>query len=99
MRKAEKNFKHMYSIKNVLPCMTILRNTHSIELSAEDVNSCDEDIVKPVGNPFIKKYHHFTYDGIGVLKCRYIKGEGVYVTERTKQQNGMSLDSAFDTKF
>ena len=64
---------------------------HSIELSADDVNSCDEDIVKPVGQPFIKKYHHFTYDGIGVMKCRYIKGEGAYVTEKTKQQSGMPI--------
>ena len=85
----------MYSIKDVLPCMKVLRNTHSIELSAADVNSCDEDIVKPVGNGFIKKYHNFTYGGIGVLKCRYIKGEGDYVIHRTKQMNGTSICCSF----
>jgi hypothetical protein len=88
VRKAEKNYKHMYSITDVLPCMNILKNTHSIQLSAEDVEACDEDIVKPVGKPFIKKYHHFAYQSVGVLKCKHIKGEGEYVIEKTKQMTG-----------
>src|ERR1700744_6436572 len=70
VRKAEKNWKHMYSIKNVLPCMSVLKNTTSIELSANEVNDADEDIVKPVGKGFVRQFHHFKYAGEGVVLCQ-----------------------------
>ena len=79
----------MYSIKNVLPCMSVLKNTTSIELSAKEVNDNDEDIVKPVGKGFVRQFHHFKYAGPGVVLCQYIKGRGNYVTKEMRQLNGM----------
>ena len=79
----------MYSIKNVLPCMSVLKNTTSIELSAKEVNDADEDIVKPVGKGFVRQFHHFKYAGPGVVLCQYIKGKGVSVRKEMSQSKGM----------
>lgn len=80
----------MYSIKNVLPCMNVLKNTTSIELSANEVNDSDEDIVKPVGKGFVRQFHHFKYAGEGVVLCQYIKGQGTYARKEMNRVNGMN---------
>jgi len=89
VRKAEADWAHMYSIANIIPCMKNLKNTTSKILTAEQICLADEDIVKPVGPGFIKKYHHFTYLGPGVLSCKYIKGQGEYRREEMRQAKGI----------
>ena len=85
VRKAEANFKHMYSIKNVLPCMEVLKNTTSVVLTSDEITACDEPIATPVNGAFIKLYHHFAYDSPGVLKCKKIKGQGEYQIHRIRR--------------
>jgi hypothetical protein len=75
----------MFNISNIIPCMANLSRTQSIELSYDDIVSCDEGPVKPAGECFIKKYHHFIYDGPGVVKCKYIKDVGDYDMHKMKR--------------
>lgn len=84
------NFKHMSSIQDIIPCIDKLSNTETVVLTYETIQSNDEDPVSSCRAPFIKKYHHFTYPRIGVVKCKYIKGQGEYKEELMKQvQKGM----------
>jgi hypothetical protein len=66
-----------------------LSNTTTILLEAAQIDACDEDAVTPVGPAFIKKYHHFSYAGPGVLTCRYIKGVDPAVRHTMKQGTGI----------
>jgi hypothetical protein len=81
----------MRNYLSIIDCMQNLSNTESIHLSAETIQECDEDIVKPTGKGFIKQYHHFTYVSAGVLKCQYIRGKGEYQQHTLQQQKGMIL--------
>lgn len=86
MRSHEANYSHdMFNISNIIPCMVNLTRTQSIELSYDEIVNCDEGLVKPVGDCFIKKYHHFVYDGPGVVKCKYMKGDANYVIHKMKR--------------
>ena len=76
----------MFSIKDILPCIQVLSNTVTVELTRDQINACDESAVSACGGPFIKKYHHFTYPRPGVVHCKYMKGKGEYKEELMKQQ-------------
>lgn len=91
MRYHEANYAHMFSIANIIPCMSNLKRTKSIEVTYDEIQKCDELAVKAVKECFIKKYHHFVYDGPGRLKCKYVKGRGEYMTHQIKRA-GMLLD-------
>ena len=64
-----------------------------VEFEARQIDACDEENVTPVGKPFIKKYHHFSYGGAGVVNCRYVKGVGDFVRHTMVQGAGTALDS------
>jgi hypothetical protein len=68
-----------------------LSHTITVLLEAAQIDACDEDNVQPVGPAFIRKYHHFSYAGAGVLNCRYIKGVGPAVRHTMKQGGGMHI--------
>lgn len=72
--------------------MSVLKNTTSIELTAAEVNNCDEDVVKPVGKGFVRQFHHFKYAGPGVVLCQYVKGRGAYIRKEMTQSNGIRTD-------
>ena len=59
--------------------------------TGEEIKYCDEDIVKPEGAAFIKKYYHFTYLSTGVVACKCIKGRGAYTTHVMKKSRGMLI--------
>lgn len=84
----------MFSIANIIPCMSNLKRTQSIELTYDEIEQCDELPVKAVGGCFIKQYHHFVYDGPGRVKCKYMKGHGEYIVHQMKR-TGM-LNSLFN---
>ena len=63
-------------------------NTIPVLLEGREITACDEEDVTPVGKGFIRSYHHFTYERPGVVRCRYIKGVGPYITHRMKQGGG-----------
>jgi len=86
VRQHEANFLHMSSIVDIIPCMKSLRNTETRVLTSEDICKNDEKIVKPVGESFIKRYHHFTYPAPGVVNCRYVKGKGDYFKHEMRQE-------------
>lgn len=88
VRAHEANFEPMRNYLSIIACMSNISNTESIHLSAELIQECDEDIVKPTGKGFIKQYHHFTYVSAGVIKCQYIRGQGDYKQHTLKQQVG-----------
>jgi len=88
VRSAEGNYKHMHSVLNIIPCIKVLSNTETIVVSYDEIQACDEPSVSAVGGPWIKKYHHMVYVRPGVVKCSYIKGDGVYKEERMKQSAG-----------
>ena len=88
VRIAESDWQKMFSMETIIPCMKSLKNTTSIQLTAEEIRDNDEDVVKPIGAAWIKKYHHFTYEEKGVLNCKYIRGEGAYKREKMKQVKG-----------
>ena len=66
-----------------------LSNTTTVLLEAAQIDDCDEDIVRPVGKGFIRKYHHFSYAGAGVVLCRYIRGVGPAVRHTMAQGAGI----------
>lgn len=76
----------MSSITDILPCIQVLSNTVTVELTYDAINACDEPAVSPCHGPFIKKYHHFTYPRPGVVQCKYMKGNGEYQEEIMRQQ-------------
>lgn len=88
---AEANFVHMKSADDIIPCMTKIKNTTAFQLTAEEIKACDEDVVKPVGQGFIKKYHHFSYEKSGEVKCQYIRGEGSYVKHKMRKLDGIKI--------
>jgi hypothetical protein len=88
VRKHEADYEPMRNYLSIIACMQNISNTESIYLSAERIQECDEDIVKPTGKGFIKQYHHFTYVSAGVLKCQYIRGQGEYKQHTLKQHVG-----------
>jgi hypothetical protein len=96
VKEAEGNFKHMYSIQEIIPCIKNLSNTETIILAYETIQSMDEPAVTPCRAPFIKKYHHFTYPRPGVVHCKYMKGTGQYQEELMKQvqEKGIFTHSA-----
>jgi hypothetical protein len=81
----------MKDVKSITPCMKKLKNTTAYILTPEQIEVCDEDIAKPKGKGFIKKYHHFSYGKPGVINCQFIRGEGPYQTHRIIQLDGMNL--------
>lgn len=93
MRKAEGDFQHMKNVDDIIPCMQKIKNTTAIKLTSQEIQDCDEDVVKPEGPGFIKKYHHFAYENPGQLKCQYIRGVGDYQIHRTKQLAGTEVIS------
>lgn len=82
----------MYDISDVMPCVKDLKGEHSIELTAEEIDKCDEKEAKAKGKSFIKKYHHFKYDGAGRLLCKYKKGEGEYILHEIVRAQGSKED-------
>lgn len=66
-----------------------LSNTTTVLLEAAQIDACDEETVKPVGAGFIRKYHHFSYGGVGVVLCRYIRGEDPVVRHTMTQGAGI----------
>lgn len=83
----------MYDINDIIPCFKVLSNTTSIKLSHEVINNCDEPVVRPTRSDcFIKKYHHYTYESIGVVNCKYIKGLGEYTTHTMKRVAGKEVN-------
>ena len=65
-----------------------LSNMVTTILEPEQIDACDEDGVKSVGKGFIRRYHHFTYRGAGIIACRYIKGVGAYAVHKMNQGAG-----------
>jgi hypothetical protein len=93
VRAHEANYVPMRNYLSIIACMSNVSNTESIHLTAERIQECDEDIVKPTGKGFIKQYHHFTYVSAGVIKCQYIRGQGDYKQHTLNQQIGMVSES------
>lgn len=91
VREAESNFQHMKDVQSITPCMKKLKNTTSYTLTPEEIEACDEDVAKPKGKGWIKKYHHFSYDKPGVINCQYVRGVGAYQTNRIVQLEGVSV--------
>lgn len=85
MTAAEKDYVHMYSIQDIIPCLKNLKNTFTMELDHETINANDEGVVKPIGECFIKKYFHFQYVDVGVVRCKYMKGDGEYTTHSMRR--------------
>jgi hypothetical protein len=80
VREAEGNYNAMVTAADVIRTVQgKICNMMLVEFDARQIDACDEDNVKPVGKGFIKKFHHFSYAGVGVVNCRYIKGVGPYV--------------------
>lgn len=67
VRKAENNFQHMFNISNIINEIQKLSRTDVVILTHEIITECEEPPRKPVGGPFIKKYHHFAYSARNVL--------------------------------
>src|SRR5688572_5897978 len=82
----EADFNHLSSISDILPCFNELKNTKPHELMPEEIRKCDEALVKPVGQAFIKLYHHFTYVSPGVVNCKIPNGEESYQRHEMKQE-------------
>ena len=57
----------MKNISSLIPCFKNIQRTQSILLTAEEIEAADEPIVKPMGKGYITKYHHFAYDGEGIV--------------------------------
>ena len=92
VREAEGNYNPMVTANDVIQAVGArLSHTTAVLLEAAQIDACDEENVRPVGPAFIKKYHHFSYAGPGVLSCRYIKGAGAAVRHTMKQGGGMQL--------
>lgn len=91
VREAESNFEHMKDVDSIIPCMKNLTNTTSYELTAEQIEECDEDIAKPKGKGWVKQYHHFSYAKPGVINCQYVRGKGAYQTHQIVQIEGINL--------
>lgn len=88
----EGNYTAMVTAADVIHAVQgKIRNMVLVEFDARQIDACDEDDVKPVGKPFIKKYHHFSYGGAGVVNCRYIKGVGPAVRHTMIQGAGTIL--------
>jgi hypothetical protein len=68
-----------------------LSNMVTTIFEPQQIYACDEDEVKSVGKGFIRRYHHFTYRGAGVIACRYIKGVGAYTVHTMKQGKRMNF--------
>ena len=88
MRYQEAGFQHMFDISNIIPCMVNLSRTHSVELSYDDIISCDEPLVKPAGDCFIKKY--FTYPSAGTVNCKYMKDPSLSYSSHKMIRSGMT---------
>jgi hypothetical protein len=80
----------MFDINNIIPCMKKLKNTTSFEITYAEIVDADEEEVKPIGEAFIKKYFHFTYDGPGVVKCKFRKDENEVYKYHTMKRTGKS---------
>lgn len=79
VREVEGNYNAMVTAADIINAVEgKIRNTLLIQFDASQIDACDEENVEPVGKGFIKKYHHFSYGGAGIVKCRYIKGVGPY---------------------
>lgn len=79
----------MFDITSIIPCMVNLSRTHSFELSYEEIINCDESVVKPAGDCFIKKYYHFTYPSAGTVACKYMKDDALEYTSHRMVRKGM----------
>ena len=90
VREAEGNYNPMVTANDVIQAVGArLCHTTAVLLEAAQIDACDEENVRPVGPAFIKKYHHFSYAGPGVLSCRYIKGVGTAVRHIMRQGGGI----------
>jgi hypothetical protein len=78
----------MFDINNIMPCMEKLKNTNSIEITYDEIVKADEEDAKPIGKGFIKKYYHFTYDGPGVVKCKFMKDDNEVYKYHTMNKMG-----------
>ena len=67
-----------------------LSRTHSIELSYDDITSCDEPLVKPAGYCFIKKFFHFTYPSAGTVNGKYMKDPSLNYSSHKMLRGGMT---------
>lgn len=68
--------------------MEKIQRTTAFILTPEQIEACDEDLAKPTGKGFIKKYHHFSYSKPGMINCQYIRGKGAYQQHRIVQLEG-----------
>lgn len=92
VKAAEADFTHMYNISNIVDCMGSLRNTTQVKLSYEEIVQCDDvQTVSPVGEGFIKKYHHFKYVRSGVVQCKVKKSDPKYITHMMSKSASMFL--------
>jgi hypothetical protein len=89
VRNAEGDWKKMYNVDTIIENTKNVNNTTYVKLSAEEINANDEDVVTPKGGAWIKKYHHFTYESAGVVKCKFVKGRGEYKRHTMQQEKGV----------
>jgi hypothetical protein len=90
VRSAEADFEHMYNISNIMQCMGNIKRTTAVQLTFEEIIACDDvQSVVPVGDGFIKKYHHFEYVRSGVVRCKVKKSDETSKTHTMLKEAGM----------